>query len=639
MKTRIVLSFLLSFSFYLLSSQVPQGFNYQAIARDGTNPITTPIDVRITIQSESGGGTAFWIEEHSSVIPNASGLFSLVIGNGVHQTGSAVDKFSEINWANGIKYIKTEINKDGAGYVTMGTSQLLSVPYSMVAGNVNDTLSKLVVTADQDVDTTALFIVRNNDGQTIFAVYNAGVRIYVDNGTKGKKGGFAIGGFDKAKDGVNQDLFIVDRDSVRVYLDTLSAKVKKGGFAIGGFGNAKKGSGEEYLHITRDSTRVYVNNGPEKVKKGGFAIGGFGGAKSEIYNFLDLTPENYFIGHKSGMSNTTGIYNSFLGYEAGKSNTDGNYNTFIGHESGSSNTNGWANLFIGDSAGFKNDSGFANVFLGPWAGQENKTGYYNISLGYGAGAYSTEGWQNTNIGASAGYRTTSGNRNIFLGTCAGRDNTEGLMNVFVGNFAGLNCTTGSNNVYIGAYTGRLDTLGSNNVFIGCNAGRNEIYSDRLYIANSATTRPLIFGEFLDSRLVIAGNDTNNIHDRTFFVNGTAGGLSEWESLSDRKFKHDIVTIPDALQKVLNLRGVNFLWNDPKAGMAGLQMGFIGQEAAEVIPEVVSIKDDHYAMQYAPITALLVEGMKEQQEQIDSQQKEIEQLKALINSIVANQAIK
>jgi len=98
MKTRIVLSFLLSFSFYLLSSQIPQGFNYQAIAHDGTNPITSAIDVRITIQSESAGGTTFWIEEHASVSPNASGLFSLVIGNGVSRSGSTVDKFSDINW-------------------------------------------------------------------------------------------------------------------------------------------------------------------------------------------------------------------------------------------------------------------------------------------------------------------------------------------------------------------------------------------------------------------------------------------------------------------------------------------------------------------------------------------------------------
>jgi hypothetical protein len=42
------------------------------------------------------------------------------------------------------------------------------------------------------------------------------------------------------------------------------------------------------------------------------------------------------------------------------------------------------------------------------------------------------------------------------------------------------------------------------------------------------------------------------------------------------------------------------------------MGFIAQEAAGIIPEVVSHKDGHYAMQYGPVTALLVEALKEQQ---------------------------
>jgi hypothetical protein len=157
---------------------------------------------------------------------------------------------------------------------------------------------------------------------------------------------------------------------------------------------------------------------------------------------------------------------------------------------------------------------------------------------------------------------------------------------------------------------------------------------------------LIYGEFDNGMVVINGNSGNNYYGSNFYVNGTAGGLASWYALSDKKLKHDIVTIPDALKKVLNLRGVNFSWNEPKKGMDGRQMGFIGQEVAEILPEVVSIKDDHYAMQYAPITALLVEGMKEQQKQIDSQkekieyqQKEIDELKAAINTIISNQTTK
>ena len=55
------------------------------------------------------------------------------------------------------------------------------------------------------------------------------------------------------------------------------------------------------------------------------------------------------------------------------------------------------------------------------------------------------------------------------------------------------------------------------------------------------------------------------------------------------------------------------------------MGFVAQEAVKVIPEVVIGEDGHYAMQYGPITALLVEGLKQQQQIIESQQEQIKEL--------------
>jgi len=167
-------------------------------------------------------------------------------------------------------------------------------------------------------------------------------------------------------------------------------------------------------------------------------------------------------------------------------------------------------------------------------------------------------------------------------------------------------------------------------------GRDETNSQRLYVANSATVSPLIYGEFDNGRVVIQGNATDNYVDNTFFVNGTAGGKSSWVSVSDKNLKHDIVTIPDALQRVKKLRGVNFLWNEPTAGMTGLQMGFIAQEVINVVPEVVSVSNDKYSMQYGPVSALLVEAMKEQQAQIESQQKEIEELKILVKNLITSQ---
>jgi len=458
MKIKIALSVLLSFVWYLLSSQVPQGFTYQAIARNNSNnPIAnTSLPVTLTIQSDSLGGIIFWKELHPSVQTNSFGVFTLTIGKGIRQAESTVATFNNIDWTITPKFLKTEIYYENE-LKNMGSSRLWAVPYSMVAGGLGGSLDKLKVLGAATSLDEALFEVRNKDGQIVFAVYNEGVRIYVDDGAKGAKGGFAIGGFDKTKEGINQDFFVVNRDSVRIYLDTNSVKVKKGGFAIGGFDPSKKGAGEKYLQITRDSARIYLNTDPVKAKKGGFAIGGFSGTKTEINNFLNLSPENYFIGHKSGASNTTGLYNSFMGYEAGTLNTEGAWNTFIGYKAGYANTTGYANIFIGDSAGTSNTTGQTNVMIGNWAGYLNTTGNRNVIIG------------------TAGYENTSGTRNVLVGTFAGTYNHEGTGNVYVGDYAGAKLPAGNNNVFLGRQAGGGAINGAlqgteGNVFIGMRAG-------------------------------------------------------------------------------------------------------------------------------------------------------------------------
>jgi hypothetical protein len=636
MKTKLLLSLLLSFYFCLLSSQVPQGINYQALAADATgNPIrNTDLQLKISILSDTLIPVTVWEELHSAVRTDNHGIFSVVVGTGNRQTASSAAAFIGINWSASQLFIKTQIYYQSV-WKNMGSAKLWSVPYAMVANNLSGNLKKLSVTGETTNMDEALFEVKNKTGQTVFAVFNEGVRVYVEDGAKSAKGGFAIGGFGTNKT-ASQPLFVVNPDSIRAYINSNTVKGAKGGFAIGGFGTTKTAE-EEYLRVTRDSTRINVKEGTGKTRKGGFAIGGFDNSKGTVTPFTSLTRDNYFIGHESGISNTSGLYNSFFGYKAGRSNTSGIYNVFIGHYSGTSNTDGWGNLFIGDSAGYQNTSGYGNVALGLWAGQENITGKYNVFLGTNAGTLNKTGDQNTIIGMQAAYFNATGTRNTIIGTFAGQNNTGGSYNVILGNLSGFSATSGDGNVYLGSYTGRNNLTGNWNVFIGYAAGRDETNSQRLYIANSATPSPLIYGEFDNGRVVINGNATDNNSSRTFFVNGPAGGRYAWFNDSDRKLKHDIITIPDALQKVMKLRGVNYLWNDPAAGMDGLQMGFIGQEVAEILPEVVSVTNDHYSMQYAPVSALLVEAVKDQQKQLDAQQKEIEELKTLVNTLISKQA--
>lgn len=98
--------------------------------------------------------------------------------------------------------------------------------------------------------------------------------------------------------------------------------------------------------------------------------------------------------------------------------------------------------------------------------------------------------------------------------------------------------------------------------------------------------------------------------RKLSVNGDAGGNGPWNNDSDERLKTNITTITNALEKILALRGVQFEWKETVNHDEGVRIGFIGQETKEVLPEVVTVRNGYYSMQYAPITAVLVEGIKE-----------------------------
>ncbi|HRI27597.1 MAG TPA: hypothetical protein PK239_09125 [Chitinophagales bacterium] len=118
-------------------AQIPQSFNYQAVARntDGSPLINTAIAVRISINTLASGGTTLYSERHD-VATNQFGLFTLQVGSGIVLSGS----FSSINWASGAKFIETALDPNGAvggySFLLMGTTQLVSVPYALAAQTV-----------------------------------------------------------------------------------------------------------------------------------------------------------------------------------------------------------------------------------------------------------------------------------------------------------------------------------------------------------------------------------------------------------------------------------------------------------------------------------------------------------------------
>jgi hypothetical protein len=88
------------------------------------------------------------------------------------------------------------------------------------------------------------------------------------------------------------------------------------------------------------------------------------------------------------------------------------------------------------------------------------------------------------------------------------------------------------------------------------------------------------------------------------------------STSDVRLKENIETIPDALSKVMGLRGVSFQWKDKEKMGSQTNLGLIAQEVEQIVPELVSTGNDGIkGVNYTHAVGLLIEAIKQQQSQI------------------------
>ncbi|MFC2080545.1 tail fiber domain-containing protein, partial [Bacteroidota bacterium] len=672
----------------------------------------------------------------------------------------------DITWGTGEFSMEISID-NGTGFTSMGVRPFMSVPFAMFAQNGSkdqvwnangDTLytntsvgigtstpnnSLLAIQSTDPQVEEPLFEVRNDFGNPVFAVYNDGVMVYVDEDKKGIKGGFAVGGYNKASKGITQEYLRITPDSVRIWVPEDSPrKGIKGGFAVGGYNKASKATTSNFLEVSSSNTNIFFDTTTQaKGFKGGFAVGGYNKAsKGEPDQIMSLTQYNYligqeaginitsgrnntffgwqsgylntegsenifigrftgyntttaktniFLGNNAGVSNTTGSnnimvgdsagYNSrigfnniFLGKEAGYSNDDGDYNIFLGYRSGVSHNTGISNIYIGDEAGSENDSSSNQVFIGDWAGAFASAGDDNVFIGGQAGIYSdvtdfnsfigsysganAMGERNTFLGAYAGYNA-NGTNNVLLGISAGAG-TEGFEfdnNTCIGSYSGYSTTSGSNNVHLGYSSGYSNTVGSGNVFIGYEAGYWETGSDKLYIANSDTDIPLIYGDFSTSNITLNGNagvnysgidsyglivdlpdgQVETADSYTFWTFGTAYLELGYYQSSDAAYKTNIIPVDNAVSKLKQVDGVYFDYKGTKSALNDENthsIGVIAQDVEKVFPQLVKKNMDGLkAVNYTGLIPVLIEAIKDQQLQLEAQQAEIDALKELVDS--------
>ena len=201
------------------------------------------------------------------------------------------------------------------------------------------------------------------------------------------------------------------------------------------------------------------------------------------------------------------------------------------------------------------------------------------------------------------YPTAKGKNNSAFGYKVLDKLTSGANNTAVGQGALYSNKSGSSNTALGVQAGYKAT-GKLNVFIGYKAGFSEKKSNKLYIDNSSTSSPLIYGDFLKNTLTVNGK----MYAKRFITS------------SDARLKTDIRPLNNALDTVLSLQGKQYRLIDEAVNQTDI--GLIAQDVEKVLPQIVTQSEDGYkAIDYQSLTAVLIEAMKEQQGQMVSQQQQ------------------
>jgi hypothetical protein len=220
------------------------------------------------------------------------------------------------------------------------------------------------------------------------------------------------------------------------------------------------------------------------------------------------TYDTVAIGYNSGPRASGNPSSSvFIGKNAGNS-AGGNglgQRVVIGSGACSTNGGGRYSVYIGDAAGRfgSQNNNSSNVMIGANAAYQHNSTTNSVGIGHNAmNGADTTGSVAVGWGANAG----AADYNIMIGYQAGNNSMTGGNNTMMGYQSGLALTTSANTVAIGYQAGTALTTGGSNILIGYQAGSTlTTESNKLYIENSNSTTPLIYGEFDNDILRVNGS--------------------------------------------------------------------------------------------------------------------------------------
>ncbi|MFN3783180.1 MAG: tail fiber domain-containing protein [Spirosomataceae bacterium] len=254
---------------------------------------------------------------------------------------------------------------------------------------------------------------------------------------------------------------------------------------------------------------------------------------------------------------------------------------------------------------------------------------------------------------SAIQRGTGLQTDLLFGTYDGTVEST-RMAITSNGFVGIGTTSPTERLTISGGTGAVainvaNSLGSARIAVAAAAFDYGLPAGGDFILQNSANRGLALGTNGDNtRLYIAAAGNVGINTTTpgytLHVNGSVAGTSAYFNLSDARLKTNIQPLANSLEKVKQLKGVTFDWNQTADASKKLDdknhIGFVAQEVEKILPQVVNTASDEQktkSVAYSDIIPVLVEAIKElssKNEALQKQVGELEQLKAEVASIKA-----
>jgi hypothetical protein len=597
-----------------LLAQAPNGFKFQAVARDADNNAIASenISVRISLRRNNASGNIDYRERHL-VTTSDLGVFDLEIGGGTQLSGN----FNSVNWANNSYFLQVEMDPNGgSSYVDMGASQLLSVPYALYARESGSGSSG------------------GTDDQTISL---SGSTLSIEDGNSVDLSSLNVN--DADADPTNE-IQTISRSGNQVSLSN-------GGGTI----NLPASSDNQRLSFSGTTLSIEDGNSVDLSTLQDGTEDADANPNNELQS-LSLSGSNLSLSRGGGSVDLSGIGGSSLWTAAGSNIYRTNGNVGVGTNSPEMKFNVAGDMLISSNSGafhigFPNngnrwrmsttDAGADLLFRSKPAGSNTFSTrlrfFQTGELGVG------------NISNPGGFVHVFGNSTIAKPQMQLQESGN--------DFARLEFTNTSSNRFwhVAGFPSNTESNSRLNFFLGTSSGGTDYMtltgSGRLGIYGTPSARLEIFqrGQSVGLGLRFDDGTANQDWDITHgfalrfhyggslrgFINANTGAYTQ---SSDESLKTAVASIKPVMDKLRNLRVKSYQYK--AADKPETTIGLLAQEAKELFPELVSYSeaDKLYGVNYAGFSMVAIKAIQEQQETIDAQAQKIEDLETRLARLEA-----